>query len=287
MFKEIDTSIVKNTSGCVAPQVKYTLYNEKGDDIGSTIPKKSLKKNAACFANLLNELVKKDLNRIAYKPGKIRTTNEVAEQWIKIAQENKFLPQHVKPEDLKENFVLKPEKNRNLLYIYLCVLRCLKEEPDFVRSVVHMVVDHKIDMCAAIALASPVTHNSGGHHFVDVRPRSYGSSLNINKIKISLHHIIGLKRFLTHPEKHMPSSNNRFSCQSMISSISSVKMQVSVRGVRNKHILAAINSETDEQANKEIAKFKIKQDLKENKEPELKDSKLKPRRKRKGLLDGI
>jgi len=248
--------------------VDYDLYKRKsGAKIH--IPKVRLtdveKCSGYCFGSLLSQLDGAKYNRLAYKPvfetkNKRNVLNKTdIKRWYKIAIENKLLPDYVSPSHFDKTFVLDLENiSPSLLFVYLCTIRNVEEEPDFVRSVVHLVDQRGMAMFAAIVLVTKLTFNKSLHHYMSFG-KYYGTELNINRVRMELKFMISLKRYLKEPrkdDKRKPSSQTRFNAYQTIEGISKIEFKVGAKDVFNEHILAAINSNTDAAANKHIELFK-------------------------------
>ena len=190
-------------------KVEYHLFRERNRSLGGlTIPDDVKKKKGlvtlknVCFSGLMGAFKadKKKLNRLCYKPrvNKVIKSKDV-KHWIEIAKAGRLLPPYVEFEHLKKTFLLRCNIAPSLLYVYLCTLRDVEEEPDFVRITSHFV-DEGMDIHAAIVAASSICINNSGHHYLSLNA-AY-SERPVSSIRVSLAHIFQLKKFLMNPSRY-------------------------------------------------------------------------------------
>lgn len=265
--------------------VEYTLWRTESKtklQIPKPMPAKITN---VCFSGLIgicNNANKH--NRIYYKPrlepDKNILTKDCAKEWIVIAVKNGLLPEYVKPSGIDKGFVLNLDNlSPSLLYVYLCMIRFVEEDPDFVRSTVYLVSKKKMNMYAAIVIGTMLMCSNSGHHFFRFT-KQFGVNPNINRCSVDLKYMISLKRFIDNSKKYdkrltktASSSPGMmygagFMGQLTIEPISKVAQKVKASHVYNKHILAAINSKTDTAALKHIEAFR--------KDPEHEEEKATP-----------
>lgn len=237
---KLKKSVLKRRYTTSRYAVEYHLFPERSKSLGTTvtIPKNPKKKKGVvslkyvCFSGLMGTFVadSKKLNRLCYKPkvNKILKAKEV-ERWIDIAKAGRLLPPYVEAEHLKETFLLRCDVSPSLLYVYLCTLRDVEEEPDFVR-IASYFIEQGMDIHAAVVAASGITINNCGHHYLALHAPY--SEQPTSSISVKLKTIIQLKKFLKNPSeydkrsctlltKNTGYSDSAFSAQNIISQISS------------------------------------------------------------------
>ena len=174
-------------------KVRFYLWHEPGMEKGVHCPK-DLKKIAqdsgdqACFASFLSivsnsrKTKREDgkratFNRVYYAP-QLRVTKEQASRWIEISKKAGLLPYYINAQSIEDGFVLKfgylhSEVPPSLIYIYLSMLRHMNEYPGLVRVVLYLVDECKLNIYAAMVLASVTMCGNCGHNFIGYH--DYGS----------------------------------------------------------------------------------------------------------------
>jgi len=261
--------------------VAYALYESKTKRM--QIPKPMPRKTTnICFSGLIH--LCRNSNRMYYKPRlepDIKVlTKTCAKKWVALCVENRLLPEYVQPSGIDDGFVLNlNDISPCLLYVYLCTIRFVEEEPDFVRSVVYLVSKEKMNMYAAIVFGTMLTCSKPGHHYFQFT-KQYGVVPNINRCRADLKYMISLKRFVENPKKYdkrlvKTSGTGTFMGQYTIEPISKVVQKVKASNLYSKHILAAINSKTDEEALEHIEAFRKESETEEIKKKTKKVAKKK------------
>ncbi len=262
---EFDVNIVKSSPDFKQVfKVTYYVYEDTSKDV-IAVPQKDLEDrkvlryDAICFWTLPQVLANdKKLNRVWYKPvikdESILSKEDVA-KWIKMAVNAKLLPDNVKPEHFETGFVIKADIPLTLLYVYLVTIRQIEEEPDMVRSVIYLV-DKGVDMCGAIGVCCRLVQLSQIHNYFTATKNVYAPvPININNSKSLLSPIIGLKRFISEPDKHQIPNLTAWRGQQNIEQISKVTSTIKASDLLHPQIIKAINSKTDEEANAAFAEF--------------------------------
>lgn len=230
---KLETEVFKRLHKSSQYDVEYHLFRQRSKTLGPIIipdlkeEKDVITLKYVCFSGLLGTFSKnlKKINRICYKPkiNKILKTSDVKD-WIDISKAGKLLPPYIEYEHLKKIFLLRCNIPPSLLYVYLCTLRDLQEEPDFVR-ITSYLVKNGMDIHAAIVAASSISINNSGHHYLSLYAPY--SERPITSVKVSLSNIFQLKEFLDNPSTYdkrncvlLGSSYAVFSAQNAIHGIS-------------------------------------------------------------------
>jgi hypothetical protein len=254
---KLEATVFKRKHVSSKYHVEYHLFNEQSEPTGPpTIPTNIKNKKGlislkyVCFSGLMGTFSANKLNRICYKPkvNKILKSKDV-KRWIDIAKAGRLLPPYVEFKHLKKTFLLQCDVPPSLLYVYLCTLRDLEEEPDFVR-ITSYLVEKGMDIHAAIVTASTITINNLGHHYL--RLNAPYSEKPITSIKVCLGHIFQLKKFLMNPSTYDKRncaslnvdtySSRQFSAQNTIGNISSTAVTVPIADLFDKNIVDMLSS---------------------------------------------
>ena len=229
-------------------------------------------RSAACFASLIGMFrSNKDHTHVYYEMKedshqKVKLTKREKHYWIDLCIKHGTMPDYITEETIDKELMEIDVKNLSpsLLFVYLCCFRYFREDPGFIRAIVYLVNSCKMNYYAAFVLASRICMNYGLHHILTVL-RKYSEKPDISKTSIPLHIMIGLRRFVTNPEKYDSRTVygkkndscgfNEFKCAQNIESISSVKHDCSVQDLFNLDIVKAIMAESDDQSKKMLDKF--------------------------------
>jgi hypothetical protein len=276
----LNSKIIKPESNKVH-SVEYYIYHEEGDDIQlSKDPKKDFvnvhkNSNTICFAGLLEDIKdhsknKDKINRIMYciqdESYKDKLDDQEIVDWITIAKQGHVLPNYVNEEMvLKKIPVIKLiDISPSLLYIYLSALRVIQENQSFVRAMLYLVAVYRINFSAAWALASRLVIANSWHNIVELG-RKYGQKNedDVNNIDVPLGLIIGMNRYLKEPEKYdkrtlssKDEDSYYYGVHSIISNLCAIERDVIAGDLFQDPIIDAINSNNDEDASKNLKRFK-------------------------------
>ena len=251
-------------------------------------------RNTACFAGLLRELGQyKDVNRIMYsvqknagdgmkkskvEKGKVDPLNLDSREmayWIRICKDNKALPDYVDEQWTEgKKFVLKIDNTvtPSLMYVYLTCLRSLQEDPGFIRAMIYAITGYFIDFAAAWCLGSRLAISNSGHNIIPIG-RIYGrrDAFDINNAAIPIGYAIAIKRFLNNPYKYDtrclrydPSKEKgpdksrtwaSYQIHSTLGTACRINKEIKAEHLFDQEINDAINSETDEEAQKYLKSY--------------------------------
>ena len=174
---------------------KVDLSSAKSlEDVRNSLPKGSmttLRKDSPCFAYLLHVFQKahygslaaeyKAHNKIAYyckrddlQAHDVNTlTDDEVRAWIKLCVENKLLDEI--PDYFFKHYLVCLDLEKYclpMLYVQLCALRYIQENPYFVRAMLKLVNDREVGFFTAVMLATKVGIINNGHHII---PEGYFS----------------------------------------------------------------------------------------------------------------
>ena len=129
--------------------------------------------------------------------------------WLREAKKHGLLPSYTYPKRvvgkgkiLTAAFDLKNIKVLSQLYVYLSIIRYIKEEPGLIKVVKHLVRDLKIGFFIAFAVGHVHAVHSNGHSLVPIRDvYPYNNKVVAGKA-YDLHGTKALKRLMTFPEKY-------------------------------------------------------------------------------------
>jgi hypothetical protein len=95
-------------------------------------------------------------------------------RWISLAKKNKLLPYYVKPtkiiniekEEISTWFKLRSIRSRQELYVYLSMIRHIKEDPGFIKCTLALIKEG-VDYFTALAIGDYFGVNFRGHDILD------------------------------------------------------------------------------------------------------------------------
>jgi hypothetical protein len=226
----------------------FNKYAEIEDDIKKVL-------NVACFSKLgyfLDEERNKDYNRIIYIFNKHKAlSNEECLRWLLLAKQNKFLPRYTNINNVLQNSNVVFDYSKitfNLLYVYLTIIRMLVEEPKYIKNVLVLVDNYKINYFAAIIAAKYYGFNNFGHSFCNPN----GTYPTVNEPselnKLCLNSILGLYRFIQQNCPDVERNSRNFSAVNQIKKMSSTNMKLDINELINLDMEDVLQASTDKEA---------------------------------------
>lgn len=297
VFEKINyKEIHKNTSYSTNYHIFRTDEVQKIPSYLPNEPMETTSNNTACYSGLLGRL---KLEKIDDKPcNRVYTrielfppwnkkqyplTYEDQCAWIKLAKKFKLLPYYVTHKVLvksKDDLAFANELRMTInldginfvqLYIYLATLRNLKDEPGFVKALLYLYYEIKMNFYAAYVLSLHLNNPNSGHSVVSASDSFYCNSKPVPYAltdKINLKRMIGLHRFLIEPKAYDTRTFNNIAkagnwyweCDLTIAktvqNIAEKEAVVNIKDLFNKHIIKAIMSLDDKSFKKEMKRFK-------------------------------
>ena len=270
LAKEIIKEIPSNNQSTPDYEVALGCFNDprknvylvRSKEITETF-KKPIAKNI-CFRTLWHDLQQGNPNRVYMriedcKKVQVEITSKEKKQWIKLAQKHGFLPKYIRQFWVSkgEYVVNLDDKNMcpSLLYSYLSVIRCIRDEPAFVKSILIMT-NQGVNYYLAFTLASSIYITNSGHHIVDISKgypnravRSYEAFL---KVGLNVGMAIALKRYFDNPRKwdgrHVPRRQDEttkltWNCHDTIRSAAEyVKVEIKASRLYDPSVVKAVMS---------------------------------------------
>jgi hypothetical protein len=251
--KKIDAKKVTKSKHTNDHDVDYWLY--KTTKKATTMPKNTPgdhHKNI-CFSGLVGKIRnrKKKPNRLLYhmeddKSIGPKLTLKEKREFVKISRKHGLLPSYVKYEWIgkeKMKLVLDiTDLSPSLLYAYLCNFRYIREDPGFVRAVVYLINDKKMDFHIAYALCHRICLTFSAHTVLDYISQ-YMEETDPNKIEIDVKYMAAIYRYLKDPKKYDKRSvydGGSFDCQDSIERACKVPGSVDATKFFTKKLAAAI-----------------------------------------------
>lgn len=275
----IDTNIVSNKyKHTTNHSVEYYLYyDERCEYI--YIPKDPAKEFAArkrtpvCFSSLPRELHEERINnnrynRICYKvvddlKNQVILTIEEKREWIKIARKHGLLPPYVRLFAAKDGKItIDLEKcTPAQIYGYLATFRFIREDPGFVRAMVYLVNDLKVNFYVAYVLCHKICLTHSGHTVIGLT-RPYMGTEKPENVLLPIHQIIGLYRFFRNPtmydKRNMYWNRERcgsdYLCNQILKDVSKIKNVYKTEDFLNPNLVKAVESSSDKEAGEYIKK---------------------------------
>lgn len=282
----IDPKIVSEQYTHAENHVEYYCYHEMGKSTKDKpyIPEDPVKEfegnkqTYVCFTNLLDTVYaskKKDAtkqyNRVLYhmtidEGACIKLELEEQKRFIELSMLNKMLPAYVTPGTLlndkegKVVFMLEG-LTPSLLYMYLSQYRYLREDPGFVRSILHLHDKCGFDFYAAFVVASRVSIDYTTHHFLTLQ-RTYGGSERnkVDNVTVPFSTIVGIRRFVRKPQEYDDRSamntNHGYDAATRIERICKVKYEIAPHELLHPVVKRAFSAMTDEITTKYLEQYK-------------------------------
>lgn len=273
-MKHIDRNIVSNKYKHPENICKFTIFtckkkrrwnnihipnNIKDYDSGS--PELVMR---SCFGGILGKM-KSDIkiNRIYYRVEKAMASFAEMQSWIRLNKKYKLLPPYIGMKNLKDCIFVFDINDCAIsqLYMYLSTVRLLREGSGFVKAVIYLVNECKMNFYVAYILASKICVDFPGHHITDYT-RDYGRNCDPNTIKIPIKLIIGLRRYTINPNRYDKrkvkdhTNNSIWNCTNTIREICKISDCYTVENLSYPLIEKAIMSDTDEEAIYYLKEFK-------------------------------
>jgi len=263
----IDTKIVSNTYRHGDNSTRYCTFKS-----GTTIEDGKLTKGY-CFSNLLSMLKNnKDHNKVYYKMEEdvsqsVKLTETEKHEWIELCTKYKTMPGYITKNDIDKKTMIIEVDDENvtpsLLFIYLCCFRYFREDPGFIKAVVYLVNNLKMNYYAAFVLASRICMSYNLHHILNT-VRLYSEKFEMDNVTVPLNVMMGLSRIVNDPKKYdtrgprdynNTGGFNQFRCASNINNISKIKYECLIQDLFDKNIIEAIMAPSDKMSQKHLDKF--------------------------------
>lgn len=284
----IDPAIVSNTYTHAGNSVEYYCYqeNDKSNLKAVYIPAdpitefKAEKQSYVCFARLLEVVsaskkmvdgVTAQYNRVLYhmktdERACVQLTLEEQKRFIKLSVENLMLPKYVTPDTLlndKEGRVvfMLEDLTPSQLYMYLSQYRYLREDPGFVRSILHLHDKMGFDFYASFVIASRVSIDYTTHHFLTLQ-RQYGNQTanEVQNVTVPFSTVVGLRRFAVNPHEYdkrtAMGTSSGYEASSRIEKICKIKEQLKPHEFKEPLVKRAFCAMTDEISSKYLEQYK-------------------------------
>lgn len=288
---ELDPKIVRLDYMHYDNYVKYYLYCDKNDKTDTKIyvpenPEEEFgveRRSGVCFSELIYEVrnshsrSNNPVNRIYYEMtiqsnAKVKVTDEERVAWIRMTKKNKLLPSYINPAQVAKTGVLVLDLSTctpSKLYLHLSMVRYIREEPGFVKAMVHLVKEVRMNFFIAFIYASKVCMVASGHHILSVA-RDYYNKSKIMDIKSSVRYMRGLYRFINNHEDYDTRKlgakiksgscrydpGNRFDCSPRIGSdmseLSASEYNYKFEELFKKDLIMSIKAETTAEAIKHL-----------------------------------
>lgn len=276
----IDDTIVSMKYIHANNQVTYYCYHEEGKSTKNRpyIPEdpvkefKASKHRYVCFSQLLNIL--KDgggsINRVLYhmqvaSNACIKLTLDEQRRFIELSVKHRMLPKYVTPDSLISEtegkiVIMLEDLTPSLLYMYLSQYRYLREDPGFIRSILHLYDRIGFGFYAAFVIASRVSIDYTAHHFLTLQRRyGDGDKNNVNNTTIPFSTVVGLSRFVRRPhdydDRKLTSNKNQYEASDRIESICKIEEELKPYELLEPLIKRAVSGMTDKISKKYITQY--------------------------------
>jgi hypothetical protein len=284
----IDPKIVSDKYRHADNHVEYYCYHEVGKSKRNSpyIPKDPEKEFGArkityvCFSQFLDiaarsareeskKEVPKPINRILYHmmidPSACVTLGpEEQRRFLELSVKHRMLPEYVTPDTLTEDgesgtmVLLLEGLTPAQAYMYLSQYRYLREDPGFVKSILHLYDEIGMNFYAAFALASRVSIDYTVHHFLTLQ-RRYATKDSVNDVTVPFSTIAGLRRFTYRPKQYddreVGKSSYSYEAASRIERICSIRTELKAQELLEPLVIKAFSALTDKTAKKYLDQY--------------------------------
>jgi len=267
--------------------VEYYCYREVGKSKRNSpyIPKNPVKEFGArkvtyvCFSSFLDIIAqsargpkadeKKLMNRILYRmtvdPSACVTLKpKEQKRFIELSVKYRMLPSYVTPDTLAKDgksgtlVIMLEGVAPSQSYMYLSQYRYLREDPGFVRSIIHLHDKVGMNFYAAFTLASRVSIDYTVHHFLTLQ-RRYATDASVNNVTVPFSTIAGLRRFTYRPNKYddreVGKASYSYEAASRIERICSIKQELKAQELLEPLVIKAFSALTDKTAKKYLDQY--------------------------------
>jgi hypothetical protein len=229
----------------------------------------------ACFRGLERQLKDEKLNRVYMEIvdcqiASPKITSEEKKQWIELAQKYKFLPEYVEQSwtDGGKYVIDLNDKNMSpsLLYAYLTVIRYIREEPGFIKSILIMT-NHGVNFYIAFVLSSKMYVTNVGHHIISsCKAYPYKEINTVDSVlntELNIGAAIAIRRYFNNPRKYDTRNiinknavqKQWFSCITNIQATTGIKTNIKASNLLDPLVVKAVMSDNDKEAKKHLKKL--------------------------------
>jgi len=283
----IDPSIVSDKYTHASNHVEYYCYHELGKSKKNKpyIPKdpvkefKANKQTYVCFSSFMNVVynsgrgAKKDAqhNRILYRMqidprACVKLSLEEQRRFVELSVAHRMLPPYVSLDNITDpktsDIVIMLEGlTPAQVYMYLSQYRYLREDPGFVRSILHLHDEIGMNFYAAFVVSSRVSIDYTVHHFLTLQRRyASGNANSIQKVTVPFSTIVGLRRFAKKPHVYdkriLMNTSYGYEAANRIEKICKVKYEARPEELLEPLLIRALSALTDKTTKKYLEQYK-------------------------------
>lgn len=270
----IDPEIVSDKYKHALNHVEYYCYYEvdKSKKNKPYIPEHPVKEFEAkkqtyvCFSNFLNTVngsgkakgSEGQHNRILYrmqtdKTACVELSLKEQRRFVELSVAHKMLPSYVSPENIKSTktsdmVIMLEGLTPAQAYMYLSQYRYMREDPGFVRSVLHLHDKAGMNFYASFVVGSRVSIDYTVHHFLTLQ-RRYASNNSVDSVTVPLSTITGLRRFARKPhdydKRDLMSTSYGYEASDRIEKVCKVKYAAKPQELFEPLLIRAFSAMTD------------------------------------------
>lgn len=241
--------------------VKFKLLEKNKDAVSQSEWLKVSGKS--CYSSVWYDLNggKNKINKLATTFKTVETSVklsiEEALHWLELCKIYKLLPDYIEPKKCvkpvieKESridlftcsFVLDLDENQSTIYMYLDTFRHLKEDPGFVKAILYMHDECKMDFYIAYVLSSHLNIVGTGHHTLPITNSvySYNKPVPITmKDSLNLRVVRAFYKFLFDPTSYKDTKflkSNHWRCNPLISELTKTDLLIPIPELNNPEVV--------------------------------------------------
>ena len=285
----IDPEVVSDKYTHADNHVEYYCYHEIGKSKKDRpyIPEHPVKEFEAkkqtyvCFSSLMDIVSASgegkpkegQHNRVLYRmqvapEACVKLSLKEQRRFVELSVAHKMLPSYISPKDIKDKktstiVIMLEGVAPAQVYMYLSQYRYLREDPGFIRSVLHLHDEIGMNFYAAFIVGSRVSIDYTVHHFLTLQ-RLYGydktEGNSIEKVTVPFSTIAGLKRFARKPydydKRDLMKTSYGYEASSRIEKICKVKYEAKPEELLEPLMIKAFSAMTDKTAQKYLDQYK-------------------------------
>jgi len=219
----------------------------------------------SCYSNFLSQLrsnkgIKKSFTTFKIIPTTVELTKEDVINWINLCKKNKFLPKYIVPKDCfktnKDGKVVRgfltinidTDMPQSMLYLWLDSFRKLREDPGFVKAILYLCNDKKVNFFIAFVLATHFNITATGHHCLllskdvytrtnEPKPKTMDDGLNLKMVR-SLYKFINDDKL---KKGKKVGTATHWHCNSFIAEITSADLVVPIKDLNDKKVIEIVS----------------------------------------------
>lgn len=265
-------------------KVRFKTYNEAKMSLKKVHKAVRALETSACYSQFWNRLDNSHTHLYTMltqdKETKIVLTEKEVMNWLDLCKKYDLLPKTLKNEDcyckdakdivwFKLNLFIygRPQAR---VYMYIDSFRHLREDPGFIKAILYLHNECKINFYAAYVMSSHLNISGTGHHTLLIsntmyssvnKPNVSGDTMNEKGAKMNLKAVRGLyifikqKKAFNDADRKICKNAGKWSCNDKLQAITAVDLVIPIKHITDPRVEAIINEVDDLKAKELYNKF--------------------------------